>query len=459
MKNNESNNYPHSLKRLIILKTLLLIAFFIISLQAQINTKVNLNFEDKINKWLTEYKVPAVGIGLIENGKIKYVKVFGELKKGIAAPDNAVFNIASMTKPVVAMLTLKLVEDGQWNLDEPLFHYWIDPDIANDPLHKKLTTRHVLTHQTGFPNWRKSNKLMFEFEPGTEFQYSGEGFQYLKRALEKKFNKPLDNLLDSIIFTPLGMNNTRYWTENLDMQKLARWHNENGEELNVSYETGVNAADDLLTTIEDYCKFMIYVMNCAGLSSNIYNDMICSQVSSKNHVGRGLGWEIVFDLPNKEYTLQHGGNDRGVNTMGIILPKSKRGAVTFTNSDNGLFICNNIIIESLDIGQEIIDYTYGAYLAPTIELPDDILESYVGTYLRSDVEGFKIHVTKVKNSLQLTGDAVPLMNLSAEDEDKFFAKGFAFQFEFIRDELNNVIKLNISENGKLLLDAKRINKK
>ena len=143
------------MKRLILLTELLLIIFIGTSLQAQINTKVNISFEDKVQSWLTDNNVPAVGIGIIEDGKIKYIKVLGELKKGVPAPDNAIFSVASITKPVVAMLTLKLVEAGQWDLDEPLFHYWIDPDIATDPLHKKLTTRHVLTHQTGFVNWRQ----------------------------------------------------------------------------------------------------------------------------------------------------------------------------------------------------------------------------------------------------------------------------------------------------------------
>ena len=147
---------------------------------------------DTIQKWLNENKVPAIGIGLIENGKITYIEVFGELRKGATAPDNAIFGVASMTKPVVAMLTLKLVEAGDWNLDEPLFHYWIDPDVAGDPLHKKLTTRHVLRHQTGFANWRTNHptkKLAFDFEPGTNSHYSGEGFVYLQRALENKFKK------------------------------------------------------------------------------------------------------------------------------------------------------------------------------------------------------------------------------------------------------------------------------
>ena len=142
----------------------------------RINAKVNFDYQDKIPLWLAENNVPAIGIGIIEDGKIKSVKVFGELQKDVPAPINTIFEIASMIKSVEAMLTLKLVQAGQWNLDEPLAKYWVDPDLSDDNRHQKLTTRHVLTHQTGFPNWR-NGKLKFEFEPGTKFQYSGEGFE------------------------------------------------------------------------------------------------------------------------------------------------------------------------------------------------------------------------------------------------------------------------------------------
>src|SRR6187397_726016 len=110
--------------------------------------RVDFGFETKIPAWLKETNVPAVGIGVIENGKLKYAKVFGELKKGEpvskAAPANTIFQVASLTKPIVEMLTLKLVSTGEWKLDEPLASYWVDPDVQNDPRHKKLTTRHVL---------------------------------------------------------------------------------------------------------------------------------------------------------------------------------------------------------------------------------------------------------------------------------------------------------------------------
>src|SRR5687768_483467 len=109
--------------------------------------KINLGFDKDLPAWLREANVPAAGVAIIENGKLVYAKIFGELKRGTpspqATPTNAIFQVASLTKPVVEVLTLRLVSAGQWKLDEPLATYWIDPDVQNDPRHKKLTTRHV----------------------------------------------------------------------------------------------------------------------------------------------------------------------------------------------------------------------------------------------------------------------------------------------------------------------------
>src|SRR4051812_38697572 len=92
---------------------------------------INLTFEQKLPGWLKENNIPAAAVGIIENGKLKYAKVFGELRKGgptqttSPAPANTIFQVASLTKPVVIILTLKLVSTGKWNLDEPLANYWV----------------------------------------------------------------------------------------------------------------------------------------------------------------------------------------------------------------------------------------------------------------------------------------------------------------------------------------------
>ena len=153
--------------------------------------------------------------------------MYGEIKPGVKAPYNTIFNVASLTKPVTSMVTLKLVSMGDWDLDNPLHRYWIDPDIKPDPRHLKLTTRHVLMHTTGFKNWRRmeaDGKLKINFDPGTQYQYSGEVFQYLKRALENKFNKSLDELAKSILFSPLKMSDTRFiWDEKMNESRFALW--------------------------------------------------------------------------------------------------------------------------------------------------------------------------------------------------------------------------------------------
>jgi CubicO group peptidase (beta-lactamase class C family) len=117
-------------------------------------------------------------------------------------------------------------------LDEPLDRYWIDPDIKSDARHKKITTRLILSHQTGFANWRrlnKSNKLEFAFEPGTKYQYSGEGFEYLREALERKFKKSLDELADELIFTSLDMADTRFfWDDKMNESRFAVGYEANG---------------------------------------------------------------------------------------------------------------------------------------------------------------------------------------------------------------------------------------
>ena len=314
--------------------------------------------DSAIEQWLKENKVPTLGLGVIEAGKLQQIKVFGALENGSAAPYNTVFNVASLTKPVTAMVTLKLVSLGQWNLDEPIDAYWTDPDVAHDANSKILTTRHILSHQSGFTNWRGNNKdgkLYFEFMPGTKYQYSGEGFEYLRSALEEKFKKPLNQLASELIFTPLKMTDTQFvWDEEKYSSRYAFNADKEGNVYETVKRTNPNAADDLLTTIEDYGKFLVSVMNRDGLSENVYKDMIANQVVTKKGKHFGLGFEI-YNFKNGEYAISHGGADKGVQTIVFLFPRTKKGLLIFTNVDDGYKVYEPIISQYLgEQGQEII---------------------------------------------------------------------------------------------------------
>jgi CubicO group peptidase (beta-lactamase class C family) len=429
------------------------IALFLLtgSVFAQTDT-LQANLLKDIPAWMAEYHVPCAGVGAIENGKIKWVKNFGELQTGYTAPKNTLFNIASQTKPVTAMLTLKLVELGKWNLDEPLAHYWIDPDIAGDPYLMKLTTRFVLSHQTGFPNWRSDNggtKLKFKFEPGTASGYSGEGFEYLRRALESKFHQPLNVLMDTYLFKPLGMTNTQYWSENLDTTRFAMWHDGQGRRYSTSIQTPVNAADDLITTVEDYCKLGIYAMQLAEKGGLVYADMVRPQRRTKPGNASGLGWGLVDGLPGGAYALQHGGSDIGVRTMAVFLPKSKSGVVVMTNGDNGAFICDRIIKTALPEGALILEtMNKSATSHERIAIADQLIKSYTGTYAQSN--GKLVKVEQDGNALKLSGDGVPTVVVFPESANKFFMDGYDVQLQF--PDTNSLV---VIESGKQVLKVNR----
>jgi CubicO group peptidase (beta-lactamase class C family) len=325
--------------------------------QSKNDARIELSCRDKIPVWMAEHKVPTVGVAVIEDGKLKEVKVFGELRQDVPAPVNTLFGVASLTKPVTAVVTLKLVDAGKWDLDEPLSNYWVDPDVKDDPRLKQLTTRLVLSHQTGFPNWRQNKKLAFEFEPGTKYQYSGEGFEYLRRAVERKLNKPFGKIAESLLFAPLDMKDTGYhWTDAMDQFRIAIAKDTAGHTLFPWIPSTANAAASLLTTVEDYGKFGIEVIKGAGLSQKLYSEMSRPQVSIPDSTGlsHGLGWAVAKDLSSGEYALLHRGGHVGVRALVLLLPKSKRGLVVLTNGENGEAVCNKIAMESIDVGKEII---------------------------------------------------------------------------------------------------------
>lgn len=319
----------------------------------------NTKLTDDLEKLIKDNNIPTLGLGVIEDGKLTQIKVYGKLNDKTSASYNSLFNVASLTKPVTAMTVLRLVSLGKWNLDEPLYKYFTDPDIANDPRNKKLTTRLILSHQTGFPNWRwmnTDNKLNFEFEPGTKYQYSGEGFEYLRKAIEKKFNKSLEELAKEFVFQPLGMNDTSYiWNEKKMADRIVIGYDKEGKPYDVVRNKTASAADDLTTSVEDYSKLLVAIMNNDLLSKEVFGAMKTKQIEAKKNKYFGLGFEI-YDLGNNEIALSHGGSDKGVNTFAIMLPKTKQGLVIFTNVDDGYKVYESILNQYFgEVGKKIVE--------------------------------------------------------------------------------------------------------
>jgi len=327
--------------------------------EANCNQPLFMNDSD-IEKLINQHNIPSMAIGYINNGELQQIRTFGEKRKGMPVNYNSIYKIASLTKPITAIITLKLVEKGLWNLDEPVINHHIESDVKDAPELKLLTTRHILSHRSGFPNWRylnKNNKLAFEFSPGTKFQYSGEGFEYLRKALEAKFNKGLEDLADELLFAPLQMNNTYfYWNKELKEEEYAIEHDEFLNPIVYEKNTEASAAANVLTSIQDYGKFMCHIMAGAGLSDSLYKQFITPHSNKKAGIDWGLGCELLLNLnKTQEFAIMHGGGDYGLKTIMLMLPKSKKGLLIFSNSENGMILWRKIVEEYFgELGEEIV---------------------------------------------------------------------------------------------------------
>lgn len=319
-------------------------------------------FEDdeKIEELIKNLNVTSLALGYINQGEIQQIRTFGEMSKGKAIRYNSIYKVASLTKPITALITLKLVEQNLWSLEEPISNYYVHPDLKDNPYLNKLNSRNILTHQSGLPNWaylQGGSKLKFNFEPGTDFQYSGEGYECLRKALEIKFNTTLEKLAEDLIFKPLNMTDSSfYWNEKTEEKRYAPSHDENGKELQTIKYYKANAAANLLTTIGDYSKFMVYLMKGAGLSENLFQDFIYPHSYKKQGVYWGLGCEILPDLTLKEdFAVMHGGGDYGLKTLMILIPTQKKGIVIFSNSENGMRTWKKLVEAYFgELGEEIV---------------------------------------------------------------------------------------------------------
>jgi len=315
---------------------------------------LELPLREFLPEMLDFYRVPAVAVAILDRGKPDFVEVFGRDAHGNPASDATLFRVASLTKPITTMTVLRLEERKLWNLDTPLSEYWTDPDITGDARHMELTTRLALQHRTGLPNWR-NGRLAFLTDPDEEWSYSGEGFEYMRRAMENKLGKNLEELARENVFSPAGMMHTSYvWKDSIEPRYAGEFYRI-GEMLNYSRRTEPNAAAGLVTTIGDYTRFAEWVMNGA-LTSRTFREMTKTRRGPPFGFTQGLGWIVGRDKSG-HIILNHGGSQIGIRTQIILLPQSGRGLVVLTNASNGGPIIRAILNATLnaDGSLEVVD--------------------------------------------------------------------------------------------------------
>jgi len=340
---------------------------------------------------MKEADIPGVSIALLRGGKTYWLHAFGVRNTKTNVPVNAdtIFEAASLSKPVIAYGVLKLVDQGKLDLDAPLSNYLPKPYIDGDPRINQITTRFVLSHRTGFRNWRNDDGLLIYFTPGERFSYSGEGFVYLQKVVEQITGKPLNTYMTEAVFTPLGMTSSSYvWRDDYD-DRTATGHDADAQPGDKwKPKDDPNAASSLHTTAHDYATFLDALLNGKGLKPQTLREMEKPQIAvnpqctnctdrEPKELSKSVFWGLGIGIQETAdgESLWHWGDNGAFKCYAVVYPKQKFGLVYFANSENGLSIAREVIRTAIGGDQPALRWVkYDSYDSTAIQFAKAVRE-------------------------------------------------------------------------------------
>jgi CubicO group peptidase (beta-lactamase class C family) len=295
---------------------------------------------------LDSASVPGLALALVSHGRIVWAQGFGSRHQGETEPiDTAtVFEAASLGKPVFAYAVMKLVDEGRFDLDRPLFSYQPLPDLPHDPRYQRITARMVLSHTSGLPNEvGPGEHLSLQFDPGTRFGYSGAGFVYLQRVVEGVMRMPLESLMRQLVFQPLHMMRSSYRWQPQFATNFATGHDDYETPRPPTKPTTASAAASLHTTAADYGRFLLAMLDATAMRTRSTRSMLSPQTVVTREISWGLGWALQQTDSGRVFWHWGDSSNSGYTSYVQGDPVRESGFVFFSNSTAGLSLSDALI--------------------------------------------------------------------------------------------------------------------
>jgi CubicO group peptidase (beta-lactamase class C family) len=342
---------------------------------------------DDIPRLLALAGVPGMSIATVRGANVT-AEGFGVRRSGTedGVTGDTVFEAASLSKPVFASIVMQLAAERVIDLTRPLGEYLPLPNPADERA-KRITATHVLSHSGGWRNWRNNRDVMLtsDFEPGTRFTYSGEGYFFLQRVVEKLTGKALPRLARERVFEPLGMRSSSFlWRPELDAT-LASPHTNRAQPMDSfnarmgrAYQGLVaelgkpvedwtaadvekalprvdanlpvlpnflmpNAAASLVTSARDYGTFVRWLFGAGPVQGGraVLDRMIVQQSIINDALGWGSG--IGLEQAGGRRYFWHWGDNPGFKNFIVGEPAAGSAVVIFTNGNAGQRVYERVV--------------------------------------------------------------------------------------------------------------------
>lgn len=324
-----------------------------------LRSEVLARIRPRMEQFVADKEIAGAVTLLARQGKIVHWEAVGwaSVEDGIPMPKDALFQIASMTKPITATALMILVDRGLVRLDDPVSKYLPEfSEIKRDgkPLQKPMLVRHLLTHTSGLTGSQRTEATLAEtvqkiveggvtFEPGERWGY-GPGLTVCGRIIEVVSGKDFADFLRQEIFEPLGMKDTTFRPTESQRQRLAVAYQrtEDGQLVRGGGASWLiedattrapNPSGGLFSTAADLVRFYQMILNggelfgrrilspsAVNVMTTVQTDELTTGFTPGN--GWGLGWCIVRQPQGVTAMLSPGtfGHGGAFGTQGWIDP-------------------------------------------------------------------------------------------------------------------------------------------
>jgi CubicO group peptidase (beta-lactamase class C family) len=296
--------------------------------------------------------VPGALIVIARHGRIAYAESFGARDRAAnkAMAEDAIFRLYSMTKPIVSVAVMMLVEEGHLQVDDPVSRYL--PEIGSMKVgverkdasgastvemvapSRPMTVQDLLRHTSGLTyggrargpvadlvraarlgSRNESNQEFVDklsrtplmFSPGARWEY-GVSTDVLGRLVEVISGNPLGVFLEERIFRPLGMVDTAFWIPPAKLARAAQpWQRPGGPPMTPRFDVAVqprfeSGGGGLTGTAADYLRFTTMLLNGGELNGQRLLGKKSVQFMTADHTGAlaglpaGLGFGLGFQV-------------------------------------------------------------------------------------------------------------------------------------------------------------------
>ena len=318
--------------------------------------------DDEVRRLMASEGIEGLALAVIDRGQVKSVRTWGRrnVEKKLPLEPHTVMYGASLTKPTFAYMLMQLVDEGKLDLDAPLSSLLPQPlpaydkkpydfsDLAGDERWRKLTPRILLTHSSGFANFRwvePDKKLRFHFDPGARYGYSAEGMYILQLIVERGLGLDTEQEMQRRVFQRFGMRNTSMLWRADFANNLADGYTVEGKMIPHDDRSRPSAAGSMDTTIEDQARLWAGIVRGEGVSAasraamvkpqliitstSQFPTLVPGQVAWPQGLAAGLGLVTFHDRSGPAWFK--GGHDDGTGNMVICLESGQRCVVMLSN--------------------------------------------------------------------------------------------------------------------------------